>query len=129
MSEVRVLGDRYVRTDTPARLDRLPWARWHWIVVLALGITWVLDGLEVTIVGSLGPRLEQANTLHLTASEVGLTATTYLIGPSSVPSSSASSPTAWDARSGSWSRSAGTRSSPSAPPCRSTSSCSRSSGP
>ncbi|HLH68985.1 MAG TPA: MFS transporter, partial [Candidatus Dormibacteraeota bacterium] len=80
MSDVRALDGRYVRTDIPARMDRLPWSRWHWTIVVALGITWVLDGLEVTIVGSLGPRLEQANTLRLTASQVGLTATTYLIG-------------------------------------------------
>ena len=40
-------------TDVPARLDRLPWSRFHWLVVIALGITWILDGLEVTLVGSL----------------------------------------------------------------------------
>ena len=43
-----------VHSDIPARLDRLPWSRWHWRVVLALGIAWVLDGLEVTLVGSIG---------------------------------------------------------------------------
>src|SRR5690242_16793387 len=42
-----------VRTDIPARLDRLPWSKWHWIVIVALGITWILDGLEVTLVGSI----------------------------------------------------------------------------
>ena len=42
-----------VRTTLPARMDRLPWSRWHWLVVIALGITWILDGLEVTIVGSI----------------------------------------------------------------------------
>ena len=46
-----------VSTDIPARLDRLPWSAWHWRVVLALGVTWVLDGLEVTLVGSY-PLLE-----------------------------------------------------------------------
>jgi hypothetical protein len=40
-----------VDSDVPARLDRLPWARWHWVVVAALGLTWILDGLEATIVG------------------------------------------------------------------------------
>ena len=49
-----------VKTDIPARLDRLPWSRWHWLVVIALGITWILDGLEVTLVGSIAgaPDLE-----------------------------------------------------------------------
>ena len=42
---------RWTETDVPARLDRLPWSRWHWLVVVALGITWVLDGLEVTLAG------------------------------------------------------------------------------
>ncbi len=46
-----------VETDIPARMDRLPWARWHWVVVIGLGTVWILDGLEVTIVGSLGDRL------------------------------------------------------------------------
>src|ERR1700755_3227452 len=58
-------------TDIPARLDRLPWSRWHWRVVLALGIAWVLDGLEVTLVGSIGGVLEQHDTLALGASQVG----------------------------------------------------------
>jgi hypothetical protein len=44
-------------TDIPQRMDRLPWSRWHWLVVTALGITWVLDGLEVSIVAALGPVL------------------------------------------------------------------------
>ncbi len=42
-------------TNVPARLDRLPWSRFHWLVVMALGVTWILDGLEVTLVGSLAP--------------------------------------------------------------------------
>ncbi len=69
-----------IRTDIPARLDRLPWSRWHWRVVIALGITWVLDGLEVTIVGNLGPRLSQANTLHLTPAQVGAIGSYYIAG-------------------------------------------------
>ena len=52
-----------IETDIPARLDRLPWSRWHWLVVVALGITWILDGLEVTIVGSLGSVLQEPDTL------------------------------------------------------------------
>ena len=46
-----------IRTNVPARLDRLPWARWHWLVVIGLGTVWILDGLEVTIVGALASRL------------------------------------------------------------------------
>jgi MFS family permease len=69
-----------IRTDIPQRLDRLPWSRWHWLVVTALGVTWLLDGLEVTIVGALGAVLTHPNTLHLTEAEVGLTASAYLAG-------------------------------------------------
>jgi MFS family permease len=69
-----------VETDIPARMDRLPWSRWHWLVVLALGITWVLDGLEVTIVGAIGPVLTKPDTLGLTASEVGLAGAVYVVG-------------------------------------------------
>ncbi|HEX6727443.1 MAG TPA: MFS transporter [Nitrospira sp.] len=61
-------------------MDRLPWARWHWLVVGALGITWLLDGLEVSIVASLGPTLTHPDALYLTQSEVGLTASAYLAG-------------------------------------------------
>lgn len=69
-----------IRTNIPQRLDRLPWSRWHWLVVTALGVTWMLDGLEVTIVGALGSVLTHPNTLHLTEAEVGLTASAYLAG-------------------------------------------------
>jgi MFS family permease len=62
------------------RLDRLPWSRWHWRVVTALGVTWILDGLEVTIVGSLGGVLQEKETLHLSVEQVGLSATAYLAG-------------------------------------------------
>jgi hypothetical protein len=48
-----------IRTDVPSRLDRLPWARWHWLVLVGLGTVWILDGLEVTIVGTLGDRLTE----------------------------------------------------------------------
>ena len=69
-----------IETDIPARLDRLPWSRWHWLVVAALGITWILDGLEVTIVGALGSVLQEPETLSLTARDVGLSATAYIAG-------------------------------------------------
>src|SRR5215475_16148322 len=67
-------------TDIPARLDRLRWSGFHWRVVIALGITWVLDGLEVTIVGALGSVLEEPETLGLSASDVGLAGTVYVAG-------------------------------------------------
>ena len=67
-------------TDIPARLDRLPWSRFHWLLVTALGVTWVLDGLEGTIVAAINPVLEQSNTLDLRAGQVGLAVTAYLIG-------------------------------------------------
>jgi len=69
-----------LRTDIPQRLDRLPWTAWHWTVVSALGVTWILDGLEVTIVGSIGARLQDPVALGLSAYQVGLTATAYLVG-------------------------------------------------
>jgi MFS family permease len=71
---------RVFRTDIPRRLDRLPWSRWHWLVVIALGITWVLDGLEVTVVGAIGSVLTERDTLQLTDTQVGAAATAYLIG-------------------------------------------------
>jgi MFS family permease len=67
-------------TSVPARLDRLPWSRWHWMVVFALGVTWVLDGLEVTLVGAIGRVLQEPETLGLSATQVGLSATAYLSG-------------------------------------------------
>ncbi|MFI7586786.1 MFS transporter [Spongisporangium articulatum] len=70
-----------IRTDIPARLDRLPWARWHVMVLVGLGSVWILDGLEVTIVGSLGDRLtEKGSGLELTASQVGVAAAMYVTG-------------------------------------------------
>ncbi|MDR4480553.1 MAG: MFS transporter [Nitrospira sp.] len=69
-----------VSTNIPQRMDRLPWSRWHWLVVVALGVTWILDGLEVSIVAALGPVLTRNTTLNLTASEVGMTASAYLAG-------------------------------------------------
>lgn len=69
-----------VRTNVPARMDRLPWSRWHWLVILSLGITWILDGLEVTIVGVIGAVLKDPLTLHLTDVQVAAAGTAYLIG-------------------------------------------------
>ncbi|MGJ7544681.1 MFS transporter [Variovorax sp. LT1R16] len=67
-------------TDIPARLDRLPWSRWHWRVVIALGVAWVLDGLEVTLVGSLGGVLERDDTLALSAAQIGGAGSLYIGG-------------------------------------------------
>jgi MFS family permease len=69
-----------VESYVPARLDRMPWSRWHWLIVISLGATWILDGLEVTLAGSLGGILTRRETLGLTDTEVGATATCYLAG-------------------------------------------------
>lgn len=68
------------RTNIPARMDRLPWSRWHWLVVISLGITWILDGLEVTVIGSIAAVLTDSQTLHLSDVEVSGAGTIYLIG-------------------------------------------------
>jgi len=67
-------------TRVPARLDRLPWSRFHWLVVAALGITWILDGLEVTLVGALSPAIAGPDGLNLTATQVGLAGSAYILG-------------------------------------------------
>jgi MFS family permease len=73
-------GREAIETDIPARLDRLPWSRFHLLVVTALGVTWILDGLEVTIVGAIGPVLQSRETLGLSATQVGTTASAYVVG-------------------------------------------------
>jgi MFS family permease len=65
-------------THVPNRLDRLPWCRWHWLVVVGLGVTWILDGLEVTLAGAVGGVLKQS--LHMSDAQVGASATFYLLG-------------------------------------------------
>ncbi len=67
-------------TRIPARMDRLPWSRFHWTVVFALGITWILDGLEVTIKGAISGVLQEPATLHFTSAKIGLIASFYLTG-------------------------------------------------
>jgi MFS family permease len=69
-----------IESYTPAQLDRMPWTRWHWLIVISLGATWILDGLEVTLAGSLGGILTRPETLGLSDSEVGASATCYLAG-------------------------------------------------
>jgi MFS family permease len=72
---------KIVETRIPARLDRLPWARWHWMVLVGLGTVWILDGLEVTIVGTISSRLtEKGSGLEITDSQVGLAAAIYVAG-------------------------------------------------
>ena len=73
-------NEETVESYVPARLDRMPWSRWHWLIVVSLGATWILDGLEVTLAGSLGGILTRRETLGLTDTEVGATATCYLAG-------------------------------------------------
>jgi MFS family permease len=70
----------WIETDVPARLDRLPWSGWHWLVVTALGVTWILDGLEVTLAGALGGILKSSATLGLTDAQVGAAGACYLAG-------------------------------------------------
>ncbi len=69
-----------VETNIPARMDRLPWSRWHLLVVIALGITWLLDGLENNLAGSLAGILKRPDTLGFTDAKLGLSSTFYLVG-------------------------------------------------
>src|ERR1043166_3690098 len=69
-----------IETNLFARLDRLPWCRFHILVVAALGVSWILDGLEVTLAGSVSPALMQSPVLRLTAEDVGLVGSAYVAG-------------------------------------------------
>jgi MFS family permease len=70
-----------ITTDIPARLDRLPWARWHWLIVIGLGTVWILDGLEVTIVGSMSDALKPADTgLGMSSFQIGFAGASYVAG-------------------------------------------------
>jgi MFS family permease len=69
-----------VETQVPARMDRLPWARWHWMVIFGLGTVWILDGLEVTIVGAIGSRLTEDGALGISEGQLGFAGTLYIIG-------------------------------------------------
>src|SRR5947209_2105532 len=72
---------RTVETSIPARMDRLPWSKWHWMVVIGLGTVWILDGLQVTIVGSISGRLtEHGSGIQLTPAEIGLSGSAYIAG-------------------------------------------------
>lgn len=69
-----------IRSLVPARLDRLPWTRFHWRVITGLGAAWILDGLEIQMVTAVGTVLQNRGTLHLTTGDVGLLGSIYLLG-------------------------------------------------
>jgi MFS family permease len=75
------IAAKTIRTQIPARLDRLPWSRFHWRIVIGLGAVWILDGLEVTIVGAIAARLtERGSGIHMTAADIGTAAAIYVAG-------------------------------------------------
>src|SRR3954467_14057851 len=76
----RSVGVDTVETDIPARLDRLPWCRFHTLVIVALGVTWILDGLEVTLAGAVSGALKASPRLHLSDAQIGFSASAYLAG-------------------------------------------------
>jgi MFS family permease len=69
-----------IRSLIPARIDRLPWSPFHTRMVIALGVAWILDGLEITVAGAVVALLTKSETLHLSSTEAGLIATVYLVG-------------------------------------------------
>src|SRR5262252_7989062 len=79
MSSAGATRPQTVTSLVSARLDRLPWTRFHWRVILSLGAVWILDGLEITIVASVGTVLQDRATLLLTAGDVGLLGSVYLL--------------------------------------------------
>jgi hypothetical protein len=91
-----------LRSLIPARLDRLRWTPFHTRLVLALGVAWVLDGLEITIASSVAGVLGQSDTLHMSSTAVGAVATVYLLGEVVGPYSSGGCPTASAGASYSW---------------------------
>lgn len=71
---------KIIHSDVPSRLDRLPWRGFHWLVVSALGITWILDGLEVTLAGAVSGALAESPALRLSEAQIGFAASAYLAG-------------------------------------------------
>lgn len=70
-----------ITTQVPSRLDRLPWSRFHWRVVIGLGSVWILDGLEVTMVGNVAARLtEDGSGLDISAGQIGVAGAIYIVG-------------------------------------------------
>jgi MFS family permease len=80
MSVAQDLSAETFETLIPARLDRLPWSRFHTLLVLALGITWILDGLEVTLMGAIGAVLTRPDVMHFSAAQIGFISSCYLAG-------------------------------------------------
>ena len=81
MSTESMAEGRIIETKIPARLDRLPWARWHWMVLIGLGTVWILDGLEVTIVGTISSRLtEKGSGISISDGQIGQAAAIYVAG-------------------------------------------------
>ncbi len=81
MSVVRGATRDVIETNIPGRMDRLPWSRWHWMIVIGLGTVWILDGLEVTIVGAIGDSLTQPNGgLGMSTADIGVAAAVYVSG-------------------------------------------------
>ncbi len=78
--ELRKPSSAVIATEIPARLDALPFGRFHLLVIVALGITWILDGLEVTLAGALSGELKQSSALALSNAQVGLAGSCYLAG-------------------------------------------------
>jgi fucose permease len=80
-SETASVETARIETNIPARLDRLPWAKFHWLVIIGLGTVWILDGLEVTIVGAIAPRLtEKGSGIAITTAQIGTAAAVYVAG-------------------------------------------------
>ncbi|HEY2207861.1 MAG TPA: MFS transporter [Gaiellaceae bacterium] len=80
-SQAATVETGQIETNIPARLDRLPWAKFHWLVVIGLGTVWILDGLEVTIVGAIAPRLtEPGSGIAITTAQIGTAAAFYVAG-------------------------------------------------
>ena len=69
-----------IRSLVPARMDRLPWTRFHWLVIIGLGVSWILDGLEIQIASTVGTVLQDKQTLHITTGDVGTLGSVYLLG-------------------------------------------------
>jgi MFS family permease len=75
------VSGRAIRTNVPARLDRLPWSRFHWRVVIGLGTVWILDGLQVTVIGAIAPRLTEAGSgINLNSADIGIAGAIYVAG-------------------------------------------------
>src|SRR6202171_6354591 len=73
-------NDRVIESSIPARLDDLSWSGFHTRVVMALGVTWILDGLEVTLAGALSGALKDSPVLHLSNTGIGVATSAYLAG-------------------------------------------------